>query len=89
VAFGYEASEELRALLEDFREMVNFAIERALEANVTGYARLRKMIYDEWKRRWNTSMRLMSKYSKRERNRVKDRCHKIAKSIMSFAKANG
>jgi len=39
VAFGHEASEELRALLEDFREMVNFAIERALEANVTGYAR--------------------------------------------------
>ena len=27
VAFGHEASEELRALLEDFREMVNFAIE--------------------------------------------------------------
>ena len=55
VAFGYEASEEVRALLEDFREMVNFAIEKALEANVTGYARLRKLIYDEWKRRWDYS----------------------------------
>lgn len=55
VAFGHEASEELRALLEDFREMVNFAIERALEANVTGCARLRKLIYDEWKRRWDYS----------------------------------
>ncbi len=55
VAFGYEASEEFRALLEDFRDMVNFAIERALEANVTGYARLRKLIYDEWKRRWDYS----------------------------------
>lgn len=55
VAFGYEASEEVRALLEDFRDMVNFAIERALEANVTGYARLRKLIYDEWKQRWNYS----------------------------------
>ena len=55
VAFGYEASEEVRALLEDFREMVNLAIENALEANVTGYARLRKLIYDEWKRRWDYS----------------------------------
>ena len=36
-----------------------------------------------------TSRKLMSKYSKRERNRVKDRCHKIARSIVRVAKANG
>jgi len=55
VAFGYEPSGEVKSLLVDFRDMVNFAIERALEANVTGYARLRKLIYDEWKRRWDYS----------------------------------
>ena len=33
VAFRYEPSGEVKSLLVDFRDMVNFAIERALEAD--------------------------------------------------------
>ncbi|MEM1555900.1 MAG: hypothetical protein QXR84_01770 [Candidatus Bathyarchaeia archaeon] len=55
VSFGYEQSEEIRKLLEDFRDMLNFCIERALEDNITSYARLRKHIYQEWKSRWDYS----------------------------------
>ncbi|RLE97622.1 MAG: transposase, partial [Thermoprotei archaeon] len=52
VAFKYEADARARKLLEDFRDMVNFCIERALEAKVTSYARLRKLIYAEFRARW-------------------------------------
>jgi len=55
VPFGYEPSEEVRKLPEDFRDMVNFCIEKALESGVTGYARLRRLVYGEWKSRWNYS----------------------------------
>ncbi|MEM1673923.1 MAG: hypothetical protein QXF23_00775 [Candidatus Bathyarchaeia archaeon] len=55
VPFGYEQSEEIRKLLEDFRDMLNFCIERALKDNITSYARLRKHIYREWKSRWDYS----------------------------------
>ena len=55
VPFGYEQSEEIRKLLEDFRDMLNFCIERALKDNITSYARLRKHIYREWKSRWGYS----------------------------------
>ncbi|MCD6356990.1 MAG: transposase [Thermoproteales archaeon] len=52
VAFKYEADARARKLLEDFRDMVNFCIERALEAKVTSYARLRKLVYAEFRARW-------------------------------------
>ena len=52
VPFRYKTNEEVRKLLEDFRDMVNFCIERALEAKVTSYARLRKLIYAEFRARW-------------------------------------
>jgi len=39
-------------LFKDFREMIEFCINRALELGITSYAELRKSIYDEWKRRW-------------------------------------
>ena len=55
VPFGYEKNEVVEKLLEDFREMVNFCIEKALESNVTSYAKLRKLVYEEWKRRWDYS----------------------------------
>ncbi|MEM2441786.1 MAG: transposase, partial [Candidatus Bathyarchaeia archaeon] len=42
-------------LLEDFRDMVNFCIDFAVERRITSYAKLRKSIYEEWKRRWNYS----------------------------------
>jgi len=50
--FGYEPNPEVRRLLEDFRDMVNFCLVRALENKVTSYYRLRKLVYEEWKSKW-------------------------------------
>ncbi|MBS7606100.1 MAG: hypothetical protein QXR84_01955 [Candidatus Bathyarchaeia archaeon] len=47
VPFGYESNDEIRRLLVDFRDMVNFCISKALEHNVTGFASLRKLVYEE------------------------------------------
>ncbi|MEM1557964.1 MAG: transposase, partial [Thermoproteota archaeon] len=55
VPFGYESNDEIRRLLVDFRDMVNFCISKALEHNVTGFASLRKLVYEEWKERWDYS----------------------------------
>ena len=55
IPFGYEPSDEIRKLLEDFRDMVNFCIDRALKHNVTSFAKLRKLVYEEWKSRWDYS----------------------------------
>ena len=52
VPFRYEPGGEVRKLLEEFRDMVNFCVERALEANVTSYARLRNLVYTEFRSRW-------------------------------------
>ncbi len=53
VPFSYDAIDEVRKLLEDFRETVNFCIDFALNNNITSYARLRREVYDEWKKRWD------------------------------------
>ena len=50
VPLGYEPN-EVRKLLEDFRDMVNLCIDKALKHNVTSFARLRKLVYGEWKSR--------------------------------------
>jgi hypothetical protein len=42
VPFGYEPNEEVRKLLEDFRDMVNFCIDHAYRRRITSYATLRK-----------------------------------------------
>ena len=55
VPFGYEPNEEVRRFLEDFRDMVNFCIDYAYKRRITSYARLRKNVYEEWKRRWDYS----------------------------------
>ncbi len=55
VPFGYEPTREIRKLLEDFRDMVNFCVNKALKHNVTSFDRLRKLVYDEWKSRWSYS----------------------------------
>ena len=53
VPFKYEPNEEIRKILEDFRDMVNFCIEMALKNGITSYYKLRKLVYEEWKRRWD------------------------------------
>jgi len=53
VAFRYEECPELRRVLEDFRDMVNFCVRRALETGITSFARLRREVYAEFKRRWS------------------------------------
>ena len=55
VSFGYEPNDEFRKLLEDFRDMVNFCIDYAYRRRITSYARLRKGVYEDWKRRWDYS----------------------------------
>lgn len=55
VPFSYEPNEEIRKLLADFRDMINFCIDYAYREGITSYAKLRKGIYEEWKRRWNYS----------------------------------
>jgi putative transposase len=55
VPFGYEPNEESRKLLEDFRDVVNFCIDYAYKKRITSYAKLRKGVYEEWKRRWSYS----------------------------------
>ncbi|MCF8884455.1 MAG: transposase, partial [Aigarchaeota archaeon] len=55
VPFVYEVNDEVRKLLEDFRDMVNFCIDFAVKRRITSYARLRKSVYGEWKKRWDYS----------------------------------
>jgi len=55
IPFSYERNEIIQKLLEDFRDMINFCIEKAIENNVTSYAKLRKLVYEEWKQKWNYS----------------------------------
>jgi putative transposase len=55
VPFGYEPNEETRKLLEDFRDMINFCIDHAVRNNMTSYAKLRKEVYEEWKKKWDYS----------------------------------
>ena len=43
---------DLNELFKDFREMIVFCIDEALKFGITSYAKLRKAVYDEWKRRW-------------------------------------
>ncbi|MGC9019899.1 MAG: hypothetical protein ACP5KE_01695 [Candidatus Methanodesulfokora sp.] len=38
VPFSYEANEDIRRVLEDFREMVNFCIDHAHRRRITSYA---------------------------------------------------
>lgn len=57
VWFGIEEDEDVRErvrkLLEDFRDMVNFCIEKALELNITSYRKLRNAVYEDFKREFN------------------------------------
>jgi len=55
VPFSYDTNKEVRKLLEDFRDMVNFCIEYAVKRKITSYARLRKDVYEWWKKRWDYS----------------------------------
>lgn len=51
IKFKYHGN--LNEMFRDFREMIEFCIDKALEHGITSYAKLRKTIYEEWKRRWH------------------------------------
>jgi putative transposase len=72
VPFGYEPDGELKKLLEDFREMINFCIDYAYRRRITSYAKLRKGVYEEWKRRWSYSTHF---------------CHSACKIALAILKA--
>jgi len=78
VPFGYEPDDEMRKLLEDFRDMINFCVDYAYKRGKTSYAKLRKGVYEEWKRRWDYSthychsackiaLAMLKKYRKKHR----------------------
>jgi len=52
IPFKYEATGDIRRVLEDFRDMINFCVQRALERGVTSFAKLRNLIYEEFKGKW-------------------------------------
>ena len=52
VKFKYKCDSDIEEIFKDFREMIMLCINRALELNITSYARLRKTIYGEWKQKW-------------------------------------
>jgi len=73
VPFGYEFNDELKRVLEDFRCMVNFCIDYAYGRRITSYAKLRKGIYEDWKRRWSYSTHY---------------CHSACKIALAILKAH-
>ena len=50
IKFKYHG--DFSELFRDFRKMIEFCIDKALELGVTSYAKLRKAVYEEWKQRW-------------------------------------
>lgn len=55
IPFRYEQNEVVKEVLEDFKDMINFCIDYAYSRRITSYAKLRRGVYDEWKKRWNYS----------------------------------
>jgi len=53
VWFGIDENKGVRKLLEDFRDMVNFCIGKAIELNITSSFNLRKAIYEDFKGRFD------------------------------------
>ena len=52
VWFGIDENEGVKKLLEDFRDMVNFCIGKAIELTITSSFKLRKAVYDDFKERF-------------------------------------
>jgi len=53
VWFGIDENKGVKKLLEDFRDMVNFCIGKAIELNITSSFKLRKAVYDDFKERFD------------------------------------
>ena len=51
-AVKFKYNEDLSELFKDFKEMIEFCIDKAFKLGITSYFKLRKEVYDEWKRRW-------------------------------------
>jgi len=73
-------------LFRDFRKMIEFCIDKALELDITSYAKLRRAIYEEWKRKWypkyhthychsacKTATAILKNFRKRKRKRLTDK----------------
>ena len=52
VKFRFEKTPEIQSLLEVFRDMINFCLEKAKQHNVTSFMKLRALIYNEFKQRF-------------------------------------
>lgn len=72
VPFGYKPNAEIKRVLEDFRDMINFCIDFAYKRRIASYTKLREGVYDEWKRKWGYSTHF---------------CHSACKIALAMLKA--
>ena len=66
VWFGMDEDEGVKKLLEDFRDMVNFCIGKAIELNITSSFNLRKAVYEDFKERFDYACLLYTSPSPRD-----------------------
>jgi putative transposase len=55
VKFRYEPNERVRKLLEDYKDMVNFAIQQAVENRVSSLSKLHQLVYRKLKEKYDYS----------------------------------
>ncbi len=84
VKFKYHGN--FAELFKDFKDMIEFCIDKALELGISSYAKLRKAVYGEWKRRWypkyhthychsacKIAMAILKNFRKRKRKGLTDK----------------
>ena len=55
VKFGYEKTPEIDGLLRDFKDMVNFCIDKAVQHKATSISKLHRLVYGELSQRYDYS----------------------------------
>ena len=50
IKFGFESNKEVRGVLNKFRDLINFCVERGLEKNISSKFRLIREVYEDAKK---------------------------------------
>ena len=53
VDFGYDEDEQIRLLMSDFRDIVNYCIQRAVENKISSFVKLWHLVKEEIRHKWN------------------------------------
>jgi len=53
VDFGYDENEQIRQLMSDFRDMVNYCIQKAVKSKISSFVKLWHLIKNEIRQKWN------------------------------------